>query len=286
MMNDPREKASDELRWAVNHGFDFFDLTIEGPGAMPPQINVAELATILSNSGLALVGHTAWYLPFASPFARVRRAAVESVTDTFDLFARLGARWITVHVAKPASKFFSSNDMLEWNRECFGALAEAAAPYGLGIMVEHIPVPDIRVSEIRQMLDVDERLGFHLDVGHAVVGGDRLDGFLKTLGSRLVHVHLSDNHHRHDDHLPLGAGLTAWPDVIRKLQQAGYDDTITLEVFTPDRDYLLLSAQKVRSWWIEEAARLTAAQRDADEAQAAQAAQTDERSDSPDEEDL
>ncbi len=251
MMNDPRRDACEEARWAAANGLDLLDLTIEGPGAALDQIDASTLRTILVDAGMSIIGHTAWYLPFASPFARVRQAAVECVAETFDLFAELGARWVNVHMTFSGG-LFSHADALRWNGESFAALAELAVPYGLGVMVEHPPIPSVSIEDIATVLAADERLGFHLDVGHANVGDDKLEGLLNHFGSRLVHVHLSDNWGRNDDHMPLGAGAVNWPRAVRLIKQLDYDDTITLEVFSSDRDYLLLSAQKVREWWATE----------------------------------
>lgn len=66
-----------------------------------------------------------------------------------------------------------------------------------------------------------------------------------------MHVHLSDNFQRFDDHLPLGVGRIDWNQALRLIRKVGYDGTMTMEVFSPDRDYVLLSAQKVRAWWDE-----------------------------------
>jgi sugar phosphate isomerase/epimerase len=65
-------------------------------------------------------------------------------------------------------------------------------------------------------------------------------------------VHLSENDGTADQHLPLGAAprsTTDWPKQIRKLKATGYDGTITLEVFAPHKDYLLLSRDLLRQWW-------------------------------------
>jgi sugar phosphate isomerase/epimerase len=68
-----------------------------------------------------------------------------------------------------------------------------------------------------------------------------------------MHIHLSDNRGAHDDHRTLGDGWIDWPHAMRLIRQTGYNGTITLEVQSPDRDYVLLSAQKVRQWWAEAA---------------------------------
>ncbi len=248
MMNDPRRNACVEARWAAEHGLDFLDLTIEGPGAVLEQIDGNELKTILADTGLGIVGHTAWYLPFASPFVRVRQAAIECVVETFDLFAHLGVQHVNVHLAS-TPHLFKHSDCVRWNGESFAQLAEQAAAYGLRIMVEHLPNRFFGLDDIATILDADARLGFHLDVGHAHVAGMTLKDILHAFGARLVHVHFSDNRGQNDDHIPLGTGTISWFDVVRMLKTHGYDDTITLEVFSPDRDYLLLSVDKVRAWW-------------------------------------
>jgi sugar phosphate isomerase/epimerase len=250
MMNNPQANVLEEARWAADHGFEFLDLTIEGPRAALDQIDPAAIRRLLDQAGMGVVGHTAWFLPFGSPIERVRRAAVEEVAASLPAFAEVGARLVNVHIAKGVGSF-GRDSTVRQNGASFADLAERAAPLGIQMMVEHVPDKVTGIDDIRAILDYDRRLGFHLDVGHANIGGDRLEGLLKAFAERLCHVHLSDNRGREDDHMPLGAGRIDWPRAIRLLKRAGYDGTITLEVFSTDRDYLLWSAEKVRKWWAE-----------------------------------
>jgi len=76
---------------------------------------------------------------------------------------------------------------------------------------------------------------------------------LAAYGSRLRHVHLHDNKGgRADLHLPLGTGSVDVRGAIRSLQKVGYDGTITLEVFTPDRHHLAYSRDSLQRIWSEE----------------------------------
>ncbi|HJZ50314.1 MAG TPA: sugar phosphate isomerase/epimerase family protein [Roseiflexaceae bacterium] len=250
MMNDPKRDVLEETRWAAANGFEFLDLTIEGPAAALDQIEARAIRQLLDASGMGVVGHTAWFLPFASPVERVRRAAVEEVAASLPAFAEVGAKVVNVHIAKGIGSFGHAS-MTRLNGASFAELAELAEPQGIRMMVEHPPEIGVSIGDIHTILDADARLGFHLDVGHANVGGDRLEGLLKAFGERLCHVHLSDNRGREDDHMPLGAGRIDWPRAIRLLKQSGYDGTITLEVFATERDYLLWSVEKVRKWWAE-----------------------------------
>jgi sugar phosphate isomerase/epimerase len=78
------------------------------------------------------------------------------------------------------------------------------------------------------------------------------DDLLATFGKRLKHVHWHDNKGGTADlHLPLGSGNIDTDHYIRSLQSCGYDGTITLEVFTPDRHYLQYSRELLREKWDE-----------------------------------
>ena len=93
-----------------------------------------------------------------------------------------------------------------------------------------------------------------IDSGHAKLEReyDRWDEYLNRLGEKLLHVHLSENDGTADQHLPLGSAprsKTNWPQHIQKLKATGYDGTITLEVFSPEKENLLLSRDLLRKWW-------------------------------------
>src|SRR3954471_4746056 len=105
MMNDPKVDVLDEARWAAANGFEFLDLTIEGPAAALDQIDVPAIRAVLDGAGMSVVGHTAWFLPFASPVERVRRAAIEEVAAALPAFAAVGARVVNVHITKGVSSF-------------------------------------------------------------------------------------------------------------------------------------------------------------------------------------
>ena len=82
-----------------------------------------------------------------------------------------------------------------------------------------------------------------------------MDELLRDYGSRLRHVHLHDNKGGSADlHLPLGTGSVDVRGAIRGLKSIGYDGTITLEVFTPDRHHLAYSRDSLQRIWNEECA--------------------------------
>ena len=87
-----------------------------------------------------------------------------------------------------------------------------------------------------------------LDTGHAHLGGEGIDkilNFLRRFSSRIGHIHADDNFGKEDNHLPIGTGTIDFPKIIKALKGIGYDEAITLEIFSRDKDYLRISKEKL-----------------------------------------
>ncbi len=248
MMNNPAHDPAGEIHWAAAHGFDFIDFTLEHPRAGADVLDVEAVQTALDCSGLGIVGHTAPYLPFANAIGRLRAAAVAEVAAQFEMFQALGVTLVNVHPDGGKGNA-GQEQSLARNAESFATLAALAEPFGIRVMIENLVGIFEPAAHLRTMLDADPRLGWHYDIGHAQVRGNRSHEYLQVLGDRLAHVHLSDNNGRSDDHLPLGVGRLDWKRLIRGLKRTGYDGRITLEVFADDREYLLASQRKLRAAW-------------------------------------
>jgi sugar phosphate isomerase/epimerase len=248
-MNDPRLPLERELRRIAAAGFDFVDLTLEPPGAWPADGEA--IARLLAELELDAVGHTAFYLPIASPFAELGEAALQVFERMLDVFAAAGVRLATVHPDPVPSLLL--DDAAARNAEAVARLAEASEARGLRLMVENLGRLG-RVEELRPLLEAAPGAGFHLDVGHANLGlgtgePNRTAALLEAFGDRLVHVHVSDNRGAEDLHLPLGAGTIDWPAAVVALKAAGWDGTVTLEVHSPERAHLETSRRLWLEWW-------------------------------------
>ncbi len=250
MMNNPARDPLREIQWVAEHGFGYIDLTLEHPKTGADVVDIPTVRMALDETGLGVVGHTAWYLPFASPVPRLREAAIAEIESAFPHFVAAGAMLVNVH-PDPGRRTvgISVEQIRDWNVVAFARLAASAQAHGLRLMVENIPEHFATVADLHALLDAHPTIGFHLDIAHAQVRGNRTHEFLTAFAERLVHIHLSDNSGRSDDHLPLGAGRLDWKRLVRVLKHTGYDSTITLEVFSDDRDYLLASQRKLRIAW-------------------------------------
>ena len=87
-MNSPFLPLADEIGRIARAGFEFVDLTLEPPEAWP--VRPDEVQRLVASAGLDVVGHTAYYLPIASPFPELRVAARELMVQAFEIFAVSG----------------------------------------------------------------------------------------------------------------------------------------------------------------------------------------------------
>jgi sugar phosphate isomerase/epimerase len=150
--------------------------------------------------------------------------------------------------------FYSRKEVIELNLMTIRELLGTARDLGVGLMIENLPEGFNTVRQLSDLLNPIPDLGLHLDIGHAnlMVEHNTTDDLLATFGKRLKHVHWHDNKGGTADlHLPLGSGNIDTDHYIRSLQSCGYDGTITLEVFTPDRHYLQYSRELLREKWDE-----------------------------------
>ena len=121
-------------------------------------------------------------------------------------------------------------------------LTQFAASEKVDLMLENVPPenghPLESIEYFSAVMKAVPALRFHLDVAHAFIE-NRMKGvndYIDAFGARLAHVHLHDNHGKHDEHLALGKGKIALRKVVSYLKDAHYDKTVTFEVFTSRAD--------------------------------------------------
>ena len=249
-MNFPGRSVAKEIHRIAEDGFDFVDLTLEPPAAWTP--DGKEIGRLIGDLGLTAVGHTAWYLPIASAFPELRIAARDLYKRALDCFSDAGVELVNVHPDQKVP-LHSMDNVRKMNADAIRDLAEDAAGRGIRLMVENLDKVFAAPDDLQPIFERVPEAGFHLDIGHANLNlglgePNRTASLLKAFGDRLAHVHISDNRGGAGDlHLPLGAGSIDWKGYARMLKEHGWDGTVTLEVFSRDREFLRAS----RATWLK-----------------------------------
>jgi sugar phosphate isomerase/epimerase len=249
-MNNPMIDVYEEIALFADLGFDYIDLTLEPEQTYSATVDVARIAQALQSKNLGVVGHTAWYLPVASGFPEFRDLAIQELERCLRVFNDLGVSKVNLHPHLRVP-LHDESWIIEHNVVALARLVDAGRQMGITVLLENMPGFS-HTRQLQPIMDAVPDAAFLLDVGHANLDTpyNRTDELLAAFGSRLRHVHVSDNRGGHDDmHLPLGVGNIKWPEIVAALKSVGYDETMTLEVFGDDDDYLVLSRQKIGKLW-------------------------------------
>ncbi|MBS7651289.1 MAG: sugar phosphate isomerase/epimerase [Candidatus Bathyarchaeia archaeon] len=245
--NNPRKDLVEEVRWIGESEFDFVDLFLEEDKATPDSIDTGEVKRLLTDYGLDTVGHTPYYLPIGSPSKPLRSAAVQEATRCFEVFRLLDVEFVAIHADWPGG-LFTVDDGLKFQIESLNFLTDEAEKYGITLLYEPTVSKENRIENVERVLEAMPRLMLLLDIGHANLNNNKPAEFIERFSDKIRHVHLSDNDGSGDLHLPIGCGKIDWHETLRLLKRY-YDGTMTLEIFSSDRNYALFSRGSLKEMW-------------------------------------
>jgi sugar phosphate isomerase/epimerase len=204
-----------------------------------PQI--VALGHSLREAGLAAVSIHAPFgglLDLAEPNPHHRLAAIGAILTAASAIKRLGGDLVVVH---PSDLVRHGHDVHARLRDCADSLrilGENCREAKVTLVVES-PLPHLiggHPDEFGWLLtQLDDATKVCLDTGHTALGR-HWHRFLEVSGSRLIHVHATDNHGHRDDHLPPGDGTIDWAEIARSLRAADFSGWIMLELRCPTGD--------------------------------------------------
>lgn len=235
-----------EMYYAKDAGFDYVEVSTEGPMYTVKQLEpgVPGMIKARDELGLFFTCHTPWGWNVGNPYGPLRKATVGEVMDTIGFAEKIEARLVTVHMHTRFG-LYPKDELIRYMAESLTILCDRAEKSGMAVTVENV---DQSIEDFRKLFELEPRAKFHLDIGHANVscrGGANIIDFIDAFKDRLYHVHAHDNKGGHnvdgDLHLALGMGNIDWPKVTAALKAAGYNKTVTFEVFTKNRQYLEMS---------------------------------------------
>lgn len=256
--NHPLRPLTGEIKALAALGFDYLELCMDPPHGLPEKVRpgLTEVRSVLSGEGLGLpVVHLPTFVWLADIYSSVREASVTETFKALDLAAEIGVEKAVLHPGYLTGMMNFTPDVGKKHAsESLDRILQKATGLGITICLENMfPRAGhmFRPEEFTEVLQKNPGLMMTLDLGHANIRApkDRAAAFVQVARGRIGHVHVGDNNGQEDEHLPVGAGRVDVHGGLAAIKASGYDSTVTLEVFSPNRDYLAMSLKKVRAIW-------------------------------------
>lgn len=172
----------------------------------------------------------------ASPNPVLRRVMLKRLEKSLGYASALKCKqWVFHSGSKSGVSEFYPN--LDWqiNLRSVKSLVAISKKLGVDIAIENTPEPfsflvkrmeDVALFYSELGSDID--LGLALDVGHANTD-QQIFGFIEKFAEKIVHVHVSDNEGRYDQHKGIGYGKIDWEAVAKAFKRANYKGVIVCE---------------------------------------------------------
>ncbi len=247
--NNPKRELDKEILWISANKFDYIDLFLEEGKTSLNSINPQSVKDLLKKAKLSATGHMPWYIPIGSPIKAIREAAVSETKKYLTVFSEIETEKVAIH-AHWCHGSFCLKEMIDFQTESLEKITRIAKSLGVTPLLELTDSKEDAPSNIKKILDSIPQLRFLLDIGHANLHGRKPVDYIRELSSYISHVHMHDNSRDLDLHLPIGCGNIDWEKTIKALKQY-YDGTITLEIFSRSKDYVLLSRDKLQKYWAD-----------------------------------
>jgi sugar phosphate isomerase/epimerase len=253
-MNFPIKPVMNELETISELGFDYLELTMDPPLAHHTLIREQEdqIVKALEKYNMAMVCHLPTFLAIADLTKSLREASVKEMTDSLELASEMGALKAVLHPWYVTGLgALVADQAKQYGLESVAIIVDKADQLGLTLCIENMFPRARSIVEPDGFVELFDRfptLKLTLDTGHAHIarkGKNRNLEFLERFSDRIGHIHASDNFGKEDNHLPVGAGNLDFRKIIKGLNSIGYDQTVTLEVFSRDKEFLRLSREKL-----------------------------------------
>jgi sugar phosphate isomerase/epimerase len=256
-MNFPIKPLLREMEEIGEMGFDYVELTMDPPEATPQKILAQKrsMKELLNRYKMGMVGHLPTFVWTSDLYESFRRVSLQENFDALEAGAQLGIEKMVLHpgIITGLGKLLMDRAK-GYGMEAIETVLKKSITLGMTLCIENMFPQAHFLSqppEFQSVFEAFPELRLTLDIGHANLGGgkNKSSEFIQRYGYRIGHVHANDNFGKQDNHLPIGAGIIDFEKILRELKEAEYDETITLEVFSRDRDYLKISKEKIKRMW-------------------------------------
>ncbi len=256
-MNLPTRPILEEIEAIGKLRFDYIELTIDAPESTPEKIlkQQDDIRDLLSSCRMEVVGHLPTFISIADLYESIRQVSIEENFKALEAGVAIGIKKFVIHPPTIRGLGRQVKDKAKkYGEKSLEAIINKANELKVILCIENM-FPEtggpVDPNEFDAFFSKHPELRFTLDVAHAHIGTkkNRSSAFIKRFAGKLLHLHISDNYGRDDAHLPIGAGMIFFWRIFKELKMIGYNETMTLEVFSRDRDYLKISRDKIRQMW-------------------------------------
>lgn len=253
-MNFPIKPFLKELEEISGLGFDYLELAMDPPQAHYRMIHQQkeELLRALDRCKMGLICHLPTFVSTADLTDSLRETSLNEVLESLEVAADLRPLKVVLHPSYIVGlAVFVMDQARQYALKSLEVIVEKADQLGICLCIENMFPRTHSLVDPEDFVEVFERfstLKLTLDTGHAHIeskGGKKTVDFIERFYDRIGHIHATDNFGKEDNHLPIGAGTIDFVKIIKALKGIGYDETVTLEVFSRDRDYLRISREKL-----------------------------------------
>ena len=232
---------------AAETGYDGVDVNARQIHALAQEQGLEDVASIFASAGVQPAG---WGLPIQwREDETVFQAGLEELRELAATMASLDCRRTFTYFAPS-----TAGDPDEYRallRDRLRAIGQVLAEYGVRLGLEWLGPRHIRASgtpviwKMNQTLELIEEIGLSnigllFDVWHWFNAEDTLDDLRALRGDQIVHCHFNDApdkplDQQQDMHREIpGRGIIPLVDVLRVLQEIGYDGFLAVEIFNDE----------------------------------------------------
>ena len=151
--------------------------------------------------------------------------------QVLSIMPELGMRLLTIHLWLDPR--FVVPELIAYKVGFLKRVLQTAGDSDITVCIENLSE---NAEQMTPIFDALPSLNLTLDLGHAQLLSDQNTsfGFVEKFPDRIKHIHLHDNlggdSQTDDLHLPVGKGVVDFDGIFRKLNQIGYDRTMTIEL--------------------------------------------------------
>ena len=187
-----------------------------------------------------------WWPPFTNRAPEAVQKSIEEMQDALRCAQAMQADTVLL-VPTRVTENFSYRDAYKYSQQYIRRLIPTAEQTGVIIAVENV-WNKFLLSPLEFARYIDEFdspwVKAYFDVGNIIIYGYAQD-WIRTLGKRIVKIHLKDFKRRGYEWKNLLDGDVNWPEVRKALDEVGYNGWMTAELKAGDEVYLTDVAKRI-----------------------------------------